>query len=180
MIPGTAGNVDDSVGFRAARADDMTTGQVKFKADLQDDINLIGVGSVLPNYSEDGSLNNLAGAGDNKPDFNFLSLVPKYTIQGPMFDSMVVSTDELPKLSGQRWKFMEKVERESGCHIRIPGQDYQSQPVRGIRLFGTEAGVAKAKKVIQDRLVNQPLFRASAGIRFMLSANQTAGPPFGR
>ncbi|PVH86064.1 hypothetical protein DL98DRAFT_567922 [Cadophora sp. DSE1049] len=118
LIPGIAGKVDESIGFRPARGCGLTSGQVKVKNNLQDEVDLIEAGGVLPYCSVDDSMNNWSR--ENKPEFKFVTFTPKSHIHGKVFDLMIVSTEDLPKLNGHDWKFIKNVERKSGCHLKIP------------------------------------------------------------
>ncbi|KAK0102969.1 hypothetical protein ONS96_005587 [Cadophora gregata f. sp. sojae] len=150
LIPGIAGKVDESIGFRPARGSGLTSGQVKVKSNLQKEVDLIEAGGVLPYCSVDDSMNNWSGY--NKPEFKFVTFTPKSRIGGKIFDSMIVSSDGLPRINGRDWKFIKDVERKSGCHMEIPKRDYPTQPSREIGLYGTRAAIDKAIKLIQGEL----------------------------
>lgn len=149
LIPGIAGKVGESIGFRPARGSGLTSGQVRVKKVLQDEVDLVEAGGILPYCSFDDSMNN---SGDNKPDFKFVTFTPKSFIDGMIFDSMIIASDDLPKLNGQDWKSIKNVDRNSGCHVKIPKRDYQTQLSRGIGFYGTKSGIEKAIKLIQEQL----------------------------
>jgi len=152
LIPGIAGKVGESIGFRPARGSGLTSGQVRVKKVLQDEVDLVEAGGILPYCSFDDSMNN---SGDNKPDFKFVTFTPKSFIDGMIFDSMIIASDDLPKLNGQDWKSIKNVDRNSGCHVKIPKRDYQTQLSRGIGFYGTKSGIEKAIKLIQEQLVSR-------------------------
>ncbi|KAH7383664.1 hypothetical protein BKA64DRAFT_164537 [Cadophora sp. MPI-SDFR-AT-0126] len=150
LIPGIAANVDESIGFRPAREGGLTSGQVKVKHDLQDEVDLIEAGGVLPYCSVDNSMNNWSG--DNKPQFKFVTFAPKSHVLGKVFDSVIIPSEDLPKLNGGDWKFIKYVKRQSGYHVKIANRDYPTQPFREIGLYGTRFGIKKAVKLIEEQL----------------------------
>ncbi|EKD19742.1 hypothetical protein MBM_01694 [Drepanopeziza brunnea f. sp. 'multigermtubi' MB_m1] len=145
-----AGKIDESMGFIPARGDGMTPGQVRVKKSIEKEVELVNAGSVLPNCSLEDEMNNWEGG--NKPDFQFVSLVPK-AAEGKKFDTMMISVKDLPKLNGNCWAFMERVERSTKCHLKIPEQEFGGQEMREIGFYGTEAAIEKAYEMIIERLV---------------------------
>ncbi|KAI9054732.1 hypothetical protein LZ554_001883 [Drepanopeziza brunnea f. sp. 'monogermtubi'] len=145
-----AGKIDESMGFIPARGDGMTSGQVRVKKSIEKEVELVNAGSVLPNCSLKDEMNNWEEG--NKPDFQFVSLVPK-AAGGKKFDTMMISVKDIPKLNGNYWAFMEKVERLTKCHLKIPEQDFGGQEMREIGFYGTEAAIEKAYEMITERLV---------------------------
>ncbi|KAL2061800.1 hypothetical protein VTL71DRAFT_7178 [Oculimacula yallundae] len=152
LLSGTAGKVDDSITFRPARGNGLTKGQVSVKNDLQRQVDLVEAGGILPGCSMGNTMNNWAG--DKKPSFQFVSFAPKAYTQGMGFDSMIVASDDLLKLSGKYWQFVKNLEQVSRCRIKIPQQDYYSQPSREIGFYGTASGIEQAVKLIRDRLAH--------------------------
>ncbi|KAH6716852.1 hypothetical protein BKA61DRAFT_654164 [Leptodontidium sp. MPI-SDFR-AT-0119] len=154
LIPGIAGKVDEFIAFRPARGNGLTIGQVKIKNSLQRQVRSIEAGGVFQNCSIDDSMNNWAG--ENKLDFKFVAFAPKSPIQGMIFDSMIITTNEIPKLSENDWQFIKNVEQWTGCHVKIQRNDYSAQPVREVDLYSTKSGVSEAFKHIRTRLNRLP------------------------
>ncbi|TAQ91016.1 hypothetical protein B7494_g601 [Chlorociboria aeruginascens] len=149
-LPLAAGEVDASIGFRAAVGDGLTTGQIRYKKrmvhhaqSIKDDEKLDGVGE------ENKWL------GDKKPKFSFKCLAPK-TYGDEVHDSIIVEYGDIFRL-GKMKGFLASLERKHSCRITIPPQVYAAEKERAIGFFGTNKAIDKVKNKIIETLGHPPL-----------------------
>lgn len=65
--------------------------------------------------------------------------------------TVVVQEKQLPRLIGQRGAYIEEIRRDTGAKIDIPDKSGVADGVVEIKLKGTKAQVAQAKKILEEK-----------------------------
>lgn len=143
------GDIDESIGYRAACTDGLTQAQINLKKHLQADLQLVAShGKRL----QEGEI--LGLANDNLPrGFKFISLSPTPALCKKL-DAMKVENYELRKLKIDN--FLQMLEMGLGVHIKVPKEMHEGQKMQEIGFYGEPEAVAHAMQAVHWRLVSFP------------------------
>jgi hypothetical protein len=143
----SAGEIDDGVPFRPARGEGLTKGQVKYKKDRQTQILEVETEMGLRRLGEENKW-----VGEKMPRFEFVSLAPRTVgVTDKLHDAVVLSPYQVNKLSRNNWIFLKELDKTTGTIIDVGERG--GHLVQEVGFFGTKAGIEKAKKAVEDRVV---------------------------
>jgi len=149
LWPYKQGEIDQSVTPRPATNEGLTKGQVRHKAQLENNIALVEAEIPLPRVGDN------VWVGENKPTFKFVSLASVARGVDPSEpDGMTISRKDLGKLRRGDWAFVRGIEAATGCEVFIPEEEYRGEDPREIGFWGVRKNIDAAKKAIEERLVS--------------------------